>query len=111
MPGVFNKDLLNVLGLARRAGILLIGQDKVFAAMKLHKASVVVAACDCSANVRRSLKPGEDRGEITLVVLKNTDRSTLGAYLGVGSAQVAALPQGGLAEKVLSLYVRSDADE
>jgi ribosomal protein L7Ae-like RNA K-turn-binding protein len=106
-----NKNLLNMLGLARRAGLLLIGQDQVLASRKSHESMVVVVTNDCSANVRRALQSWEDKGEVTVIVLKNTDRATLGAYLGVGSTQIAALPRGGLAEKVLSLYDRSDADE
>lgn len=104
-------SLMNILGLARRAGILLIGQDQVLAAGKSKGPWIAVVTSDCSATVQRSLQPRVERGEIVVLVLKNTDRTTLGAYLGVGSTQIAALPQGGLAKKVLSLYNRSDADE
>lgn len=105
-----NKDLMNVLGLSRRAGILLIGQDQVFAGKNDEKLVVIVTS-DCSAAVLRSLKPKVEREEIVLLELENTDRTTLGSYLGVGSAQIAALPHGGLAKKVLAIYDRSDANE
>ncbi len=105
-----NEELMNILGLSRRAGILLIGQDQVLAGKHSEKLVVIVTS-DCSANVLRSLKPRVERGEAVLLELENTDRTTLGSFLGVGSAQIAALPQGGLAKKVLAIYDRSDANE
>lgn len=106
-----NEELMNILGLARRAGILLIGQDQVFAGGKHSEKLVVIVTSDCSASVLRSLKPRVERGEAVLLKLENTDRTTLGSHLGVGSAQIAALPHGGLAKKVLAIYDRSDANE
>lgn len=106
-----NEELMNILGLSRRAGILLIGQDHVFAAGRHNEKLVVIVTSDCSASVLRSLKPKVERGEAVLLKLDDTDRTVLGSHLGVGSAQVVALPQGGLAKKVLAIYDRSDADE
>lgn len=107
-----NESIMNILGLSRRAGILLIGQDQVLAAGAKHKEQlVVVVTSDCAANLLRSLKPRVERGEAVLLKLENTDRTTLGSYLGVGSTQIVALPQGGLAKKVLAIYDRSGADE
>ena len=100
-----NEELMNILGLSRRAGILLIGQDHVFAAGRHNEKLVVIVTSDCSA------KPKVERGEAVLLKLDDTDRTVLGSHLGVGSAQVVALPQGGLAKKVLAIYDRSDADE
>ena len=106
-----NEELMNILGLSRRAGILLIGQDQVLAGDKHNEKLVVIVTSDCSANVLRSLKPRVERGEVVLLKLENTDRTILGSYLGVGSTQIVALPQGGLAKKVLAIYDRSGADE
>ena len=106
-----SEELMNILGLSRRAGILLIGQDQVLGGGKHNEKLVVVVTSDCSANVLRSLKPRVERGEAILLKLEDTDRTTLGSYLGVGSAQIAELPHGGLAKKVLAIYDRSDANE
>ena len=106
-----NESIMNILGLSRRAGILLIGQDHVLAAGKHKEKLIVVVTSDCSATLLRSLKPRVERGEAILLTLGNTDRTTLGSYLGVGSTQIVALPQGGLAKKVLAIYDRSGADE
>jgi ribosomal protein L7Ae-like RNA K-turn-binding protein len=106
-----NEELMNILGLSRRAGILLIGQDQVLAGDKHNEKLVVIVTSDCSVNVLRSLKPRVERGEVVLLKLEDTDRTALGSHLGVGSAQIAALPHGGLAKKVLAIYDRSDANE
>lgn len=111
MPQTKSEELMNILGLSRRAGILLIGQDHVLAPGKHDGKLVVVVASDCSAAVLRSLKSRVERGKAVLLRLDDTDRTALGSHLGVGSAQVVALPQGGLAKKVLAIYDRSDADE
>lgn len=106
-----NEELINILGLGRKAGILLIGQDQVKDALRAGKTLVATAACDCSRNVLRSLKGAEEHDRVTLITLGNADRRMLGRHLGVSSAQIVALPSGGLSQKVLSLYDRSDADE
>lgn len=105
------ESLMNTLGLARRAGRLIIGQDLVFAAGKPNEKLLALVTRDCSPSVLRSLQPRVERGEIEVLTLNDTDRTDLGAHLGVGSAQIVALPQGGLAKKVLAIYNRSDADE
>ena len=106
-----SEELMNILGLSRRAGILLIGQDRVFAAGRHNEKLIVIVTSDCSASVLRSLKPKVERGEAVLLRLDDIDRAVLGSHLGVGSAQIVALSQGGLAKKVLAIYDRSDADE
>ena len=107
-----NERILDTLGMARRAGKLAVGQDKVLASLRRREPLLAVVTNDCSGSVLRSLNAGAARGEVRILVLKNVDRTVLGKRLGVGSAQVAALPcGGGFAEKVLSLYYGSDADE
>ncbi len=75
-----SEELMNILGLSRRAGILLIGQDQVLGGGKHNEKLVVVVTSDCSANVL-FLKPRVERGEAILLKLEDTDRTTLGSYL------------------------------
>lgn len=106
------EKLLNTLGMARRAGVLVVGQDNVFSEIKRHVSMLVITASDCSAAVLRSAAPHAERGEARIITLKDTDRSVLGRYIGIGAAQIVALPAGcGFAKKLLSLYDRSDANE
>ena len=105
---------LSMLSLARRAQELLIGQDKIFEALRGGKRLVVFVTEDCSENVLRKLHSAEERGELNIFILKDTGRELLGRHLGINAAQAAALPEGsGFAEKIVSLLNedRSDADE
>ena len=111
MSNAASGRIMNILGLARRAGILLIGQDQVIKAPGRGEGLLVVVTSDCSSSLLRKLGAKNERGEITLLKLEDTDRSALGARLGVDSAQVAALPHGGLAKKVLAIYDGSGANE
>lgn len=105
------RGIMDTLGMARRAGLLIVGQDHVFSAMRSVESLLVLVTDDCSAAVLRSLAPKAERGEARVLTLKGVDRAELGSRLGVGTAQIAALPMGGFTKKVLSLYDRSDADE
>ncbi|MDO5116635.1 MAG: ribosomal L7Ae/L30e/S12e/Gadd45 family protein [Synergistaceae bacterium] len=107
------SKLLDMLGLARRAGELIIGQDKIFDALRKGKKLAVFVTNDCSKNVLRTLETAEGRGGITVLLLKDTDRARLGNSLGLRAAQAAALPsESGFVRKSFLLNEdRSDADE
>lgn len=105
------SELFSLLGLARRAGELLIGQDKVFVAVKKTKLLIFISD-DCSESVERKAAAAVERKEAEVKKLKKTDRTVLGSHLGVKNAQIAALPYGGgFAEKALRLYYGSGANE
>lgn len=104
--------IMNILGLARRAGALFVGQDHVFAEIKKSLPLLVIVTNDCSKNVLRSIDAGVERGEVTKITLDEIDRTALGAQLGIRGAQVTALiRQSGFAKNILLLNDRSDADE
>ncbi|MDO5562307.1 MAG: hypothetical protein Q4F74_01700 [Synergistaceae bacterium] len=105
------EPLLNTLGMARRAGRLVIGQDHVFAECKKCDLLVILAN-DCSSSVLRDVNAAVGRGSVKTITLDNVDRSELGRRIGVNTAQIVALQSNdGFARKVLSLQDRSDADE
>jgi ribosomal protein L7Ae-like RNA K-turn-binding protein len=94
------KRALSLLGLARRAGELAVGQDRVFRAAASGRGCFVITSSDCSANVLRKISagPAETRQ------LAGVTRAELGAALGVANAQVAALPSGsGFVKKLREL--------
>lgn len=112
--GAPTERALSMLSLARRAQELLIGQDKIFEALRGGKRLVVFVTEDCSENMLRKLHSAEERGELNIFILKDTGRELLGRHLGINAAQAAALPErSGFAEKIVSLLNedRSDADE
>lgn len=104
---------LNLLGLARRAGKLFIGQDQVLEAAKTGNGLLVMTSNDVSAAVLRSLKPHEKKGTAVRITFTNIDRTVFGGRLGIQSAQIAALSsRDGFAKKILNIFNdRSDADE
>lgn len=105
--------VLDILGMARRAGALLVGQDKVLPALKGTEAFAVFVTDDCSANVSRHIEAAARRGNADIFLLEGTGRGVLGASLGVTAAQVAALPMdSGFVKKIYTLTCdRSDANE
>ena len=107
------ERLFSLLGLARRAGKLLMGQDKVLEAAKSGRRLLVITSNDVSAAVLRSLRPHEECGLVTRIKISDADRTELGRRLGIAGAQIAALSElDGFAKKVLGIFNdRSDADE
>lgn len=107
------ERVLCLLGLARRAGKLLVGQDKVLTAAKTGARLLVVTSNDLASAVERSLKPHTERGSVIIITATDCDRASLGERVGVFSAQIAALPkEDGFSKKILNvLNDRSGADE
>lgn len=107
------QKVLDMLGMARRAGALIVGQDNVLPALKRSGVLAVFVTRDCSGNVSRHVESAAARGSAKIFLLEDTSRSELGASIGTASAQIAALPaESGFAKKIYTLtYERSDADE
>ena len=103
LPQRNRRQALFLLGVARKSGTLLIGQDKVFSALgALPEGLFVVTTRDCSSNVLKKLARAGDR--VICHTLAGVERGELGKSLGVRSAQVAALPiKSGFAEKLAEL--------
>ena len=93
------EQALSLLGMARRAGVLMVGQDRVFAAMRNGELFIIVSA-DCSENVLRKVTPSN----CETLVAPNFSRESLGAAVGVLNAQIVALPSGsGFVKKLKEL--------
>ena len=114
-PSAAAKKALSLLGLARGAGALFIGQDKIAEALRGGGELAVFVTEDAGGGAMRKFLAAEERGRLKIYKLKNTGRALLGKSLGVSAAQAAALPaESGLAEKILAVLNedrRSDADE
>jgi ribosomal protein L7Ae-like RNA K-turn-binding protein len=91
---------LSLLGMARRARELLIGQDMVLAAARSGRRMFIMVSDDCSPNVL--LRAGGAQNDVR--VIKGVSREELGAALGVTNAQITALPDGsGFVKKLKDL--------
>jgi ribosomal protein L7Ae-like RNA K-turn-binding protein len=98
---------LSLLGIARRAGVLLVGQDQVFRAASRRKGLFVVTSEDCSPNVMRKAL-ALDGEKTTCRALRGVGREELGRHIGVLSAQIAAIPADSGFAKKMALLLRQE---
>jgi ribosomal protein L7Ae-like RNA K-turn-binding protein len=94
--------VLALLGMARRANELIIGQDRILRALSPGRGLFIVAAADCSQNVLR--KTGR---LCDIRVVSGLSRESLGTAVGVGNTQIVALPAGsGFVKKLKELLTQ-----
>ena len=99
-PDSETEQALSLLGIARRAGALTVGQDKVFAAMRNGSELFIIVSADCSRNVLRKVSSSN----CETLVAESFSRESLGASVGVMNSQIVALPCGsGFAKKLKEL--------
>ena len=100
--GILSQRCLNYLGLAKRAGQIVAGYEKVRAALKTGRAAVRIEAADASAADGPKLQ--KLAGEIPVVRLFEVEELSLA--LGRQNVVHAALAPGGLADRFLAESVR-----
>lgn len=87
----------NLMGLARRAGMLVAGYEQVRSALRAGKAAVLIAASDGADDGRnkvRNLAPD-------LPLIASLTSAEIGASVGAGAMVHAALSDGRLAREIL----------
>lgn len=95
-----NKGL-PLLGLAKKAGKLAVGNEAVSSALAQGRAYLIVFAADAAPNtIRRFTNRGDGRRHIKLT----ENREELGAVLGYQSCAVAAVCDSGLGKAFISAY-------
>ena len=95
---------LNTLGLARRAGLLVVGFEQVRSSVVTGAAAVLVSAADGSADGLRKIR----RGAPDLPVVRAFSREELGGALGRLDVVHAAVLPGRLAVRLLDDVARLD---
>lgn len=99
-----SQSLLSLLGLARRAGVLIVGQDQVRRALRGGGSFILLFPSDVNENVRRHFRGYEERGSCRAYRLKEIKRTDIAAAGGLPPAQVLGLPRAhGLACRLESL--------
>lgn len=102
------RQCLALLGLARRAGQVVTGQDRVSALVERGEAAIEFEASDSGALGRRRNRGfDEELQEMPRVTL--FDREQLSAALGGPNVVHAALRRGGMAERILREITRLGA--
>ncbi len=96
-------ELFPLVMLARRAGVLVLGQDGIRQALRCGKNMTLLLASDASGNVRRMLRGYEERGRCAVFVL-GASREMIEGRTGLPGSQIVGLPRDhGLAQRVESL--------
>ena len=75
--------LLQMMGLARRANLLLAGEEVVADAIAAHKARLVLLAADASERTGKKIR--QMAGETLPVLVLPAEKDALGAALGKGA--------------------------
>ena len=94
-----NDPILHLLGLARKARLLEIGEEPVGAACRARHAKLVLLAQDAAPNTRRRCAHFGEAGNVLWLELPFS-KEELGFHLGRGSCAMLALTDSGLAAAV-----------
>ncbi len=104
-----NDPILHLLGLARKAGRLELGEEPVGAACRARQARLVLLAADAAANTCRRAAHFGEAGDVLWLTLPFT-KAELGLALGRGSCAMLALTDVGFAASLVQkLSVRDPA--
>jgi len=94
------KRELQLIGLARKAGLLAVGFDAATTAARLGKASAILLASDASEGAVRRARVSAESGGVVCAVMPHS-KSELGNITGRGSPGTIAVLDAGLATEIL----------
>ncbi len=100
MTDAVESRVKGFLGLCMRAGQIVSGQEACVDAVRRETAGIVLMDEGASDNTRKRVK---DACGTHGVPLYGLDADALGRCIGKAGRMVAALPRGGMADKLLSL--------
>jgi ribosomal protein L7Ae-like RNA K-turn-binding protein len=99
-----------LLGIAKKAGLLEIGDESVGQAARARKAKVILSAADASdRSIRQARSYAEQCGAMHLVL--PSTKEELGAIIGRGSPGMLTILDIGIAAKYVSILAESDPDQ
>ena len=105
-----NDPILHLLGLARKAGRLEIGEEPVGAVCRARQARLVLLAADAAPNTRRRCAHFGEAGDVLWLELPFT-KEELGFSLGRGSCAMVALTDAGFAAAVAETLERTGGEK
>ncbi len=105
-----NDPVLHLLGLAKKAGRLEIGEEPVGAVCRARQAKLVLVAGDAASNTFRRAAHFGEAGNVLWLSLPHT-KQELGFLLGRGSVAMLALTDIGFASTVVKKLAATDPDK
>ena len=101
-----NHNLLSLVGLCKRAGMLAVGEEPVEAVSRARDARILLLAADAADNTARRVRHFAEAGNCLWIRIPFT-KADLGRALGVTVCAIAAITDIGFA----AAFVRRLADE
>ncbi len=101
-----NQDVLNAIGLCKRANKLKSGEGMVVDSIKSKKAKIVIIANDCEKNTLSKVKNKCEFYNVELIQL-DVDRYELGNAIGKSFRVCIAIEDNGFKKMILN-KIRSD---
>lgn len=105
-----NDPILHLLGLARKAARLEVGEEPVGAACRSRHAKLVLIAGNAAANTFRRAAHFGEAGSVLWLSLPHT-KEELGAALGRGSVAMLALTDIGFASALVKKLAAADPEK
>ena len=104
-----NDPILHLLGLARKAGKIELGEEPVGAACRARYAKLVLLASDAAANTRRRCAHFGEAGNVLWLEIPYT-KEELGFQFGRGSCAMLALTDSGFAASIVEKLAARDPE-
>ncbi len=103
------EKVLSMIGLAKKAGRVEIGEEPVGAAARAKKARVILLASDAAPSSARRASSFAEAGSTVLLTVP-ADKESLGRCLGRTSVAMAAITDIGFAEAVVKKLAQLDGE-
>ena len=104
------NSVLHLIGLARKAGRLAVGEDPVGEAVKSREGKLLLVACDAAENTIRRAGHMAESGTAPCLTVPFT-KAELGRAVGRTSAALVAVTDIGLANAVANRLAQLDEDQ
>ncbi|MBQ1675548.1 MAG: ribosomal L7Ae/L30e/S12e/Gadd45 family protein [Oscillospiraceae bacterium] len=103
------EHILSMIGLAKKAGRVEIGEEPVGAAARAKKARLILVASDAAPSSLRRAQSFAEVGSTILLTIP-ADKDALGSSLGRTSVAMAAVTDIGFAEAIVKKLAALDAE-
>ncbi len=104
-----NREILSLVGLAKKAGRLEVGEEPVGAAARASQAKLIIVACDAAENTHRRAAHFADAGHVKSLSVPFT-KAEMGAALGRATCAMAAFTDAGFAASLVKKLSDQDPE-